>query len=208
MVGWIRGWALGWLVLVARQLWLGRLPIDGLAWWVVVGRQAGKLSGLLFGPTNHPIPRQQTAQPLFSTANLSSAGASVLAQAHPDMNLPSVASWHPPPSPMFSTLPFPLADITRAARPREQRHYTDARPLPPHNASRAWGCASRPSSLLLVPRARWLPVACLSLAKPVGQPLATHKPKPRPWTCSEGQRKARVGVGGVGGVGLGKRRGP
>ena len=37
LVGWIRGWALGWLALVARQLWLGRLPIDGLAWWVVVG---------------------------------------------------------------------------------------------------------------------------------------------------------------------------
>ena len=86
LVGWIRGWASGWLVLVARQLWLGRLPIDGLAWWVVVGRQADKLSGLLFGPTNHPIPRQQTAQPRFSTANLSSVGASVLAQAHPDMN--------------------------------------------------------------------------------------------------------------------------
>jgi hypothetical protein len=88
----------------------------------------------------------------------------------------AVASLHPLPSPMFSTLPVPLAVITRAARPRKQRHYADARPLPPHNASRAWGCASRPSSLLFVPRTRWLPVACLSLAKPAGPPLATHKP--------------------------------
>ena len=92
LVGWIRGWVLGWLALAARQLWLGRLPIDGLAWWVVGGRQAGKLSGLLFGPTNHPIPRQQIALSLLSTANLSNARDSVLPQAHSEMNLPSVAS--------------------------------------------------------------------------------------------------------------------
>jgi len=65
LVGWIRGWALGWLALAARQLWLGRLPIDGLAWWVVVDRQAGKLSGFFLGPTNHPIPGQHIAQPFF-----------------------------------------------------------------------------------------------------------------------------------------------
>ena len=119
----------------------------------------------------------------------------------------AVASLHPLPSPMFSTLPVPLAVITRAARPRKQRHSADARPLPSHNASRAWGCANRPSSLLLVHRARWLPVACRSLTKSVGPPLAAHKPKPRPWICPAGHHKARAGVCGVGGVGLGTRQG-
>ena len=76
------------------------------------------------------------------------------------------------------------------------------------HASRAWGCANRPSSLLLSHRARWLPVACLSLTKPVGPPLAAHKPKPHPWTCLEGQHNARAGACGVGGVGLDRRWGP
>ena len=54
---------------------------------------------------------------------------------------------------MLSTLPFPLADITRAARPREQRHYTDARPLP-HTTLPELGvvpAARRRFSLFLVP---------------------------------------------------------
>ena len=75
------------------------------------------------------------------------------------------------------------------------------------HASRAWGCASRPSSHLLAHRARWLPSACLSLTKPGGPPLVAHKPKPCPWTCSERQHKARAGVCGVGGVGLDRLRG-
>ena len=85
--GGLGGSVVGWLALVARQLWLARLPTDGLAWWVVVGRQAGEQPGLLLGPANYPIPSQQIAQPLFWTANLSSAGASVLPQAQPEMHL-------------------------------------------------------------------------------------------------------------------------
>ena len=45
LVGWLRGWVLGWLARVARQVWLGRVPMDGLAWWVGVGRRVGKQPG-------------------------------------------------------------------------------------------------------------------------------------------------------------------
>ena len=50
----------------------------------------------------------------------------------------AVASMHPPRGPMFNTLPFPLSATAKAAHLRTQRHYTNARPPPPQDASNTW----------------------------------------------------------------------
>ena len=209
----------------ARQLWLARLPTDGLAWWVVVGRQAGEQPGLLLGPANYPIPSQQIAQPLFWTANLSSAGASVLPQAQPEMHLifPRRCQSKAPLSdhtPGFAhecvakppcnyvkcqaTL-FGGRLITSTTKPtcsapslfcwqsspgppaRASNAITPTRAHSFHTALPGLGLCQPPVVAAFLLIVRWLPAACLSLTKPVGPPLAAHRLKPRPWTCSEGQ---------------------